>query len=207
MGGLSALGMIRPQAPSAEAATLPVILQGILVAALMYAVQGSTEEMIYRGWMQNVLALRIGPPIATAIATVAFTWAHADNPGFGLLPGINLVLFAVFLSLLALRTGSLWASCAWHAAWNWLLSNIWGVPLSGIDPEGGTAMTWTLTGPALMTGGTWGPEGGLLATAILACAVVWASFWRGFGEPAKPVAPPMPSPHGQYAPYRATPRR
>lgn len=205
MGGLSALGMVTRQAPAAGSTPLPM-LQGILVAALMYTVQASTEEMVYRGWMQNVIALRIGPPVAIAIGTVAFTWAHADNPGFGVLPGINLVLFAVFLSLLALRTGNLWASCAWHAGWNWLLSNIWGVTLSGIEPEGGTAMAWSLSGPALLTGGAWGPEGGLLTTAVLTGGIVWAALWRGLGERIKPAMPSAPS-SAQFAAYRATPRR
>jgi hypothetical protein len=194
MGGLSALGMIRPAAPGVGAPAGLAVLQGIMVAALMFAVQASTEEMIYRGWLQNVIAVRIGPPIAILIATVGFDFAHGLNPGFGLLPGINLVLFAVFLSLLALRTAGLWAGCAWHATWNWSLSNLWGVPLSGIEPEGGTAMAWTLTGPAFMTGGAWGPEGGLLATAVLTGGTVWAALWRGLGtRPARtPVIPNAP---------------
>ncbi len=205
MGMLGMFGMITPRPPGTDLIGMAA-MQGIVVAAVMFAVQASTEEMIYRGWMQNVLAVRLGPPIAIAIVTIAFTWAHSRNPGFGILPGINLVLFAIFLSLLALRTGGLWASCAWHAGWNWSLSNLWGVPLSGIEPEGGSAMAWTLTGPTMITGGAWGPEGGLLATAVLAGATVWVALWRGLG--AKPVAvAPVLSPEARLAAYRATHRR
>ena len=204
MGGLGALGMIAPRPPGSDPVGMAA-MQGIVMAAIMFAVQASTEEMVYRGWMQNVLAVKLGPPIAIAIVTIAFTWAHSRNDGFGVLPGINLVLFAIFLSLLSLRTGGLWAGCAWHAGWNWSLSNLWGVPLSGIEPEGGSAMAWSLTGPAMMTGGTWGPEGGLLATAVLAGATVWVALWHGLG--ARPAATAAPlSPEARLAAYRATHR-
>ncbi len=206
MGGLSATGMMVPAAPDGTVPLGAAAMQGVGIAALMYAVQASTEEMIYRGWLQNVIAVRIGPPIAIAIVTIAFTWAHSRNDGFGLLPGINLVLFAVFLSLLALRTGSIWASCAWHAMWNWSLSNVWGVPLSGIPPEGGSVMTWTLTGPAVLTGGAWGPEGGLFATAVLTGGTVWAALWAGLGtRPA--TATPAVSHDARLSAYRAPHRR
>lgn len=205
MGVLVALGMAGRTPPGADPVGVAA-LQGIVIAAVMYAVQASTEEMIYRGWLQNVLALRPGAPLAILVTTVAFTFAHADNDGFGLMAGINLTLFAIFLSLLALRTGGLWASCAWHAAWNWSLNNVWGVPLSGIPPEGGSAMSWALTGPSLLTGGAWGPEGGLLATAVLAGGTVWAALWHGMGDrkAAMPAPPPAAAP--RLASYRA-PRR
>lgn len=203
MGGLNTLDMVGP-APAASEPIGAAALSGILVAALMYTVQASTEEMIYRGWLQNVIAVRIGAPIAIVITTIAFAWAHSRNPGFGFLPGLNLVLFAMFLSLLSLRTGGLWASCAWHATWNWSLNNIWGVPLSGLPPEGGSALAFSLTGPSLFTGGQWGPEGGLLATAVLAGGTVWVALWRGLGDPVASVAatPAKPAPAYWAAPPR-----
>jgi len=206
VGGLVALDMLKPQPPGADPVGMAA-MQGILVAALVYVVQGSSEEMVYRGWLQNVVAIRLGPPIAIAIVTVGFTGAHAFNPGFGVLPCINLVLFALFLSFLALRTGSLWASCAWHAGWNWSLNNLWGVPLSGLPPEGGSAMAWALTGPSIMTGGVWGPEGGLVATAVLAGGTVWAALWHGLGDKTQPTAPALLSPEARLAAYRAAQRR
>lgn len=205
MGGLSVFGMATPRPPGNDPIGMAA-MQGIVVAAVMFAVQASTEEMLYRGWMQNVIAVRQGAFLAIFIVTVAFTWAHSRNPGFSLLPGVNLVLFAVFLSLLTLRTGGLWAGCAWHAGWNWSLSNLWGVPLSGIEPEGGSAMAWHLSGPAVLTGGAWGPEGGLLATAVLAGATVWVALWHGLGTRI-PVAAPAMTPEARLAAYRATHRR
>ena len=206
VGGLVALGMLKPQPPGADPIGMAA-MQGIVVAALVYAVQASTEEMIYRGWLQNVVAIRLGPAAAVAIVAVGFTGAHSRNPGFDLLPCINLVLFSVFLSFLALRTGALWASCAWHAGWNWSLNNIWGVPLSGLPPEGGSAMAWALTGPNIMTGGVWGPEGGLLATAVLTGGSVWVALWQGLGDRAPALHPAALSPEARLAAYRAAQRR
>jgi membrane protease YdiL (CAAX protease family) len=203
VGGLVALGMLKPQPPGTDPVGMAA-MQGVVVAALVYAVQASTEEMVYRGWLQNVVAIRLGPPIAIAIVAAGFTAAHSRNPGFDVLPGINLVLFALFLSFLALRTGSIWASCAWHAGWNWSLNNLWGVPLSGLPPEGGSAMAWAMTGPGIMTGGVWGPEGGLLATAVLAGGTVWVALWQGLGDKVRAPAQVAQSPEARLAAYRAT---
>lgn len=209
VGGLSAAGMLKPQPGSVPVGS--AALEGILVAALTYTVQASAEEMIYRGWLQNIVAVHFGPLVGVAIATVAFVAAHSRNDGFDLLPAVNLTLFAVFLSLLALRTGSIWASCAWHAAWNWSMNNIWGVPLSGLPPEGGSAMVWASHGPLLFTGGAYGPEGGLLATAVLAGGTVWVALWQGLGgQHALPAGRPAAIPveaETRYAPLRAPHRR
>jgi uncharacterized protein len=205
VGGLSASGMIKSQATTGPVGM--AALEGILVAALTYTVQASAEEMVYRGWLQNVIAIHWGPWAGVAITTIAFVAAHSRNEGFGLLPAVNLALFGLFLSLLALRTGSIWASCGWHIAWNWSINNVWGMRLSGLDPDGGSAMVWAPNGPVLFTGGAYGPEGGLLATAVLLGGTVWVALWPGLGRSSRASAQVPLSGEARLAAYRAAQRR
>jgi len=175
-------GMLQPRV-AAPGTVGVAALGGVLFLALAFTVQSSAEEMIYRGWLMNVLAFRHGVPVGIIVNMTLFALAHSQNNGFGVLAAGNLLLFALFLSLLALRTGSLWASCAWHATWNWTIANIWGVAISGEPPDGGSLMAWTTTGPVLWTGGDWGPEGGLITTIVLASGSLFLLGWGGL----KPV--------------------
>ncbi len=184
MGGLIAAGMASVTAPAAALAgglPQPAPVAGALALLVVYGVQATAEEIVYRGWMQNALARALGLPVAIGLTTVAFVAVHWKNPGFGPHAAANLVLFSVFLSVLTVRTGSLWAASAWHALWNWSLNNGWGVPLSGLPTDGGSLMAWTLAGPALWTGGVWGPEGGVVGSVVLALGVVALLPWKGLG--------------------------
>ena len=65
------------------------------------------------------------------------------------------------------REGSLWGIGAQHAAWNWAQGNLFGFEVSGIAPAGGMLFNMMETGPDEITGGAFGPEGGLVITAVL----------------------------------------
>ena len=58
--------------------------------------------------------------------------------------------------------------------WNYAQGPLFGFPVSGLGF--GTIMKTTVTGPALWTGGAFGPEGGLLVT--LALVVTGLGLWR-----------------------------
>lgn len=188
MIGLFATWLLTPR----EAAPGTVGADAIGAVAFMafaYIVQGSAEEILYRGWLMNVIARRLGVAAGVVINVLLFACAHSRNSGFGVLPGVNLVLFGLFLSLLTLRTGSLWAACLWHAFWNWSIAHIWGAAISGEPPDGGSLMAWDTVGPALWTGGAWGPEGGLPATIILALGTLWLILWGGWSPQSGRSAP------------------
>jgi len=99
-------------------------LATIVVLLLGFIVQGSTEEIFFRGWLMQLIASRHGLWLAIGINSVLFGLMHAANipPSRELFMGLlNIALFGVFISLYAAREGSLWGVCGWHAAWNWLL--------------------------------------------------------------------------------------
>jgi hypothetical protein len=65
-----------------------------------------------------------------------------------------------------IRTGSLWFPIGAHVAWNVLLAKVAGLPVSGID-FGGSLLGTTVQGPEFLSGGAFGPEGGMLGVAAL----------------------------------------
>jgi membrane protease YdiL (CAAX protease family) len=150
------------------AALLPI---GVLM--LGFIIQGSTEEILFRGWLMQLIASRHGLWIAVIGNSVLFALAHATNiePSKELYVGLaNIVLFGLFISLYAAREGSLWGVCGWHAAWNWLLGLGFGLEVSGqvvdtvpliADLTGKEGAAWWLTGAAF------GPEASLVTTAVL----------------------------------------
>jgi membrane protease YdiL (CAAX protease family) len=150
------------------AALLPI---GVLM--LGFIIQGSTEELLFRGWLMQLIASRHGLWIAVIGNSALFALAHAGNiePSKELYVGLaNIVLFGLFISLYAVREGSLWGVCGWHAAWNWLLGLGFGLEVSGqvidtvpliTDLSAAPGAAWWLTGAAF------GPEASLVTTAVL----------------------------------------
>ena len=175
----------------AMAALLPI---GALL--LGFIVQGSTEEIVFRGWLMQLIASRHGLVIALIVNAVLFGLAHAGNtePTKELALGVvNIVLFGTFIGLYAAREGSLWGVCGWHAAWNWLLGLGFGLEVSGhvldVTPLI-VDLTSTDGAPWWLTGATFGPEASVVTTVILLGASVWIVMrgpFKGHAAP-EPVA-------------------
>lgn len=150
------------------------------IGALMlgFIIQGSSEELLFRGWLMQLIASRHGLWIAVLANSALFALAHAGNiePSNELFVGLaNIVLFGLFISLYAIREGSLWGVCGWHAAWNWLLGLGFGLEVSGMKIDSLPLIT-DLTGAPdaawWLTGGAFGPEASLVTTAVLLTGTV-----------------------------------
>jgi hypothetical protein len=88
---------------------------------------------------------------------------------------INLGLYGLFAALYALREESLWGICAFHSIWNWAQGNLFGLEVSGQSVSGGMIFNLMESGPDWLTGGAFGPEGGLATTIVLllSMAIIW----------------------------------
>lgn len=159
-------------------AAVGAALLPIFVLMLGFIIQGSTEELLFRGWLMQLIASRHGLWIAVVANSALFALAHAGNiePSKELYVGLaNIVLFGLFISLYAVREGSLWGVCGWHAAWNWLLGLGFGLEVSGTVIET-TPLIADLTGAPgaawWLTGGAFGPEASFVTTAVLLIGTV-----------------------------------
>jgi len=173
-------GVATGQTTLVARAPTAALVGGVLLALAGFAVQGSTEEILTRGYLMQATARRWGLVAGVAVQAVLFALLHGLNPGTGPLALLNLVLVAVFLAGWALLEGGLWGVCAWHAVWNWAQGNVWGLLVSGQPITTSLLVTRpTPTASELVTGGGFGPEGGLLVTGVLGAGIaVVAMLWR-----------------------------
>lgn len=136
----------------------------LLLSVAVLAPAALTEELLVRGYPFAVLRETWGWPAATAITSVVFGLLHLGNPGATPLAIANVMAAGVFLAGIRVVTGSLAAAWAAHFAWNWTMSAGFHTAVSGL-PFGTPDYRLVDTGPDWLSGGSWGPEGGVI-TAV-----------------------------------------
>lgn len=141
-------------------------LGSVLIIFAGWMVQGAAEETLTRGWLLPVIGSRYTALTGVMLSSLLFAALHLLNPGISPIAVLNLFLFGVFASLFALYEGGLWGVFGIHAAWNWAQGNLLGFEVSG-NSVSSTLINLMEVGPDAITGGVFGPEGGLVVTAVL----------------------------------------
>ena len=131
-----------------------------------FLLQGMSEEVLCRGFIMTSTLRHHNLWWAVGINSVLFGLMHCTNKGFTLFALVNLILYAVMISLYVLRTGSLWGACAFHGIWNFAQGNFYGLPVSGID-VGDTVFSMSLKGSDLVSGGAFGLEASIGTTIVM----------------------------------------
>lgn len=152
-------------------------LRAVLGFSVFLAAAAWVEELLFRGYPFQVLAERFGGMAAVAVTSVAFGAVHFLNPEVGLLGLVNLVLAGVVLGLAYWRTYSLWFVTGLHFGWNWMMAVALDLPVSGLTLDV-PAYEGILSGPELLTGGGFGPEGGLAVTGAAILGALWLARTR-----------------------------
>jgi membrane protease YdiL (CAAX protease family) len=137
----------------------------IIIFFFGYIIQGSSEEILIRGWMFQVIGSRYKPWIGVLITSLFFAFAHLANSGINIFATINIFMIALLFTLYVMRDGSLWFVCGWHSAWNWSLGNVYGLSVSGKN-EVPSIIDLNTTGNVIFSGGDFGPEGSVIVTII-----------------------------------------
>ncbi len=158
------------------AAITPLLTGGVVTFLLLGA--AFTEELLFRGYPFRVLHLRFGPVPAVVATSAAFGLMHGGNPGISPLALVNLALAGVLLGVAYWRSGSLWFVTGVHFGWN-LAMAVSGLPVSGLDVPVSGRIEAVVSGPPLWTGGSFGPEGGLVVTFVTVLGTAW--LWRVAG--------------------------
>jgi CAAX protease family protein len=155
------------------------------------------EEYFLRGYLLYTLADGIGFWPAAVFMAAGFGLLHASNPGESRIGVIMTVFFAMFASIVLLRTGNLWLAVGAHAGWDWGESYFYGVNDSGFQAPG-HLLNPHIQGPDWLSGGTVGPEGSILALLVLTIMsiLVWIMYRRR-NEIERPVLYTMPLPRNE----------
>ena len=147
--------------------TLPALASTLLLAF--------HEELLYRGYLLQVISQKSGRMIAALITGVLFGLVHGGNSAANPQGLLFTAIGGVLLAWLVMRQGSLWMAGGYHAGWNAAASLVLGLNVSGTIMPGAWIST-TLTGPRWISGGSYGFESSLitgLAEPIILGALVW----------------------------------
>jgi len=142
----------------------------------LWGVAAAAEESLFRGYPFQVLVQGIGAAPATLLLSAGFALAHRNNPNVDALALLNIFLAGVLLSLAYLRTRSLWFATAVHVGWNWTMGTVLALPVSGLVLVNTPLYDAHAAGPAWLTGGSFGPEGGVVASVAFSLALVVVAF-------------------------------
>lgn len=127
----------------------------LLIAAVAFFVQASTEEMVYRGYLaQFVAAFTHSPLLILGIPAFAFSLPHFGNvagaSGFlGLLPYI---VMGLTYGVIAWRSGSLWMGAGVHLANNWFVTMFVGTAAEKVPKVSLFTTHASTSAPALVIG-------------------------------------------------------
>lgn len=148
------------------------LTSGLALAAL--AIPAAAEEALFRGYLFRALVEGPGAVVAVVATSAVFAVLHGANPGTGAFALVNIFLAGVLMAVAVLRTGTLWLATGVHLGWNWVMSGPLDLPVSGLQGLDVPMYDATVVGPAWMTGGAFGPEGGLVGTvaAVVGLALV-----------------------------------
>lgn len=159
-----------------------VALLGFMAAAAV------TEELLFRGVLFRVIEERTGTWIALLLTGVVFGVMHLLNPDASLWGAVAIAVEAGFmLAACYAATRNLWVPIGLHFGWNFAAGGIFSVVVSGNGESEGLLDT-SMSGPALVTGGDFGPEGSLYTVAAgvaLTVVFMWLAHRRGHLVPRR----------------------
>jgi membrane protease YdiL (CAAX protease family) len=171
--GLATLGGGIKFSVNSALGTVALSLIGTLV---LFVVAALAEEAIFRGYGLQTLTRAQLAWVGILLTSVPFAMGHLWNPNVvPIITFANTVIAGAWLAISYLRTRSLWFPLGVHWAWNWALGSICGLPVSGLK-IGTPLLNATDAGPAWLTGGRYGIEGGVAASIALVVSILFV--WK-----------------------------
>lgn len=138
-----------------------------LTFLLLFILVGFFEELFFRGYVMSTLASRGNKKWVIYVASaIIFSIAHGANPNVSLLGLVNIALVGLLFAYMFDATKSLWLPIGYHITWNYFQGNVFGFAVSGTAPNGIYTVE-IAEGHDWLTGGSFGLEGGILATMLI----------------------------------------
>ncbi|MDO5882640.1 CPBP family intramembrane glutamic endopeptidase [Ligilactobacillus animalis] len=161
----------------------------VLLAFLLgFGMQGMTEEVIFRGYLQGRLEKEVSQRWAILISALAFAVAHLGNSGIGINALVGLTLFGILMGLFRTYTGDLWLAGAFHSAWNFAEGPLFGTPVSGINGTSVVLESHPVSGYAMLNGGTFGIESSYLVFVGLFVLVILTYYLgQNYAKPSNRI--------------------
>lgn len=164
-----------------DAGTFGDYLVQVFKTFLVLAPAALSEEVMFRGLPLVLMASAFGRGSALVlVAGLVFALFHGLNPGVTPLGLGNIALAGIFLGVAFYAPGGLWTAFGAHLGWNAILAAL-DAPVSGL-PFNIPLLNYCAGDPVWLSGGQFGPEGGLMATVAITLALLAALRWARKGD-------------------------
>ena len=150
---------------------LSTVIKEIVSIFLIFVLVSWSEELLSRGYHLQNLESGLNTGLAVLISSGIFGILHLGNPNATWMSALGILLAGLFLAYGYLRTRQLWLPIGLHIGWNFFEGAVFGFPVSGLDIYPLTIIT--VNGPELWTGGSFGPEAGLIVIPGLILGTVF----------------------------------
>ena len=146
-------------------------LGNIFLYFVLFVIVSLHEEIMLRGYILRNLMSSMNKYVALALSSLVFMSVHLLNPNISPLAIINLFLAGIVLGIYYIHKPNLWLPVGMHLTWNFFQGPIFGFEVSGIESE--SIINQSVTGSDYITGGEFGFEGSLLATALIIVLILF----------------------------------
>lgn len=170
------------------------------IRAIFFTAVAINEELAFRGYqLKNLtegfaskrLSSRGAIILAFLVSSAFFGLTHLANENATVFSTLITVFAGLLLCLPYLLTGEIGISIGLHLTWNLFQGPVYGFAVSGALPST-HLFSIQQAGPSLWTGGTFGPEVGLvgLAWSLIGCGLIiwWIKWLRKQVELYTPLA-------------------
>ena len=141
------------------------VLSRILLSLVVFILVGWNEELLACGYHLQVIESGTNTSVGLIVSAIMFGMLHIFNPNANWVSTMGVTLAGIFLGFGYVRTRLLWLPIGLHIGWNFSEGVIFGFPVSGLT--GFQITNNTFSGPLLWTGGSFGPEAGLIVLPAL----------------------------------------
>jgi len=152
--------------------TLLTVLKNFGVSFLMFGFLALGEELLFRGYPFQTLMEGTGPVVATISVSIVYGFLHSSSQYSGLLALVNTSLYGMCFCLAFLKTRSLYLPIGIHFSWYLVQSFFFSLPVSGLITNR-TLFIPDDFGPDWLTGGRYGPDGGIGTTIVLILVIAY----------------------------------
>lgn len=149
----------------------------LIISFAIFAAAAGFEEALFRGYILQTFLRSDLALFAILLTSTIFATVHNSNPQTTRLSWMNTFLAGIWFAVAYLKTRDLWLPFGLHLSWNWVQGSIFGVEVSGLtEIVKSPVMRETDAGPAWLTGGDYGIEGGIACTAALIVSTIAIHF-------------------------------
>ncbi len=134
------------------------------------------EELVFRVLLLQGLAVvvqRVGTRVV--LSAILFALLHAGNSHFSWLALLGNGIGGAIYAMAYCGTSRIWLPWSLHFGWNLFLGPVFGFSVSGLRMGG--LLDIEATGAAWVTGGSYGPEAGIIGLLVRSLALTGFVMW------------------------------